>query len=483
MLTPAWITVFHQQHAPLTSLRDQTCNTLRHLIRNGQLLKGERLPSTRTLAKDLAISRVTAEAAYSQLEAEGYLQRKVGDGTYVAIHVMQAAGRLQPPPDNERQLLSRRGAALDRGRACADRQHTQAFAAGAPDLRAFPIETWQKLTSKRLRQDGASLMRYGDPQGYAPLRSAIAAYLSQSRGVHCQPEQVVVLTSSQQALHLIATLLLDPGDPVWMEDPGYRGAKNVFAALGASVQAVPVDAEGMNPERAPSPTIPKLIYLTPAHQFPTGVPLSLARRMHLIEYARQHRSWIVEDDYDSEFQYDSRPIPAMQGLDPHGRVLYVGTFSKVLFPSLRLAYLVLPPALVQRFTSARAIYDGHCAQLAQAVTADFLAQGHFAVHIRQMRQLYHSRRDLLVRTLGQRLPQVSPQCASAGGLLLTVRLPNGQEQRLTRAAAAAGIITPGLGDMFLEKPDTDGWMLGYSALNNAEIIEGVRRLAALDVWK
>jgi GntR family transcriptional regulator/MocR family aminotransferase len=480
-----WITLFDQQAASGCSLREQTCAVLRQLITSGHLAKGARLPSTRTLAGDLGISRVTAEAAYSQLEAEGYLRRRVGDGSYVAIAAANSLNCLGvgTAPMAARAALSARGEAILRGGGCRDPLQPLAFAAGSPDLRAFPLELWQQLTSKRLRREGEALLRYGDPQGYPPLRSAIAAYLNQSRGVRCSAEQVLVLTSSQQALQLVATLMLDAGDPVWLEEPGYRGARTAFAAMGADVQPVAVDGDGLDPARAPAGPTPRLIYLTPSHQYPTGVQLSLTRRLDLLDYAQRHDAWIVEDDYDSEFQYDGRPIPAMQGLDRHGRVLYVGTFSKVLFPSLRLAYLVLPPGLAERFALARTIYDGHSAQLAQAVTADFIIQGHFAAHLRQMRQLYRSRRDLLMQLLRQHLPELHPAHAAPGGLQLTVHLPSEQEARLTREAAQAGVATPGLASMYLGRERQDGWVLGYSALSNVEIAEGVRQLARLPAWK
>jgi GntR family transcriptional regulator/MocR family aminotransferase len=475
-----WIALFEQSQTDSRSLRERTCSALRQAITAGQLAQGTRLPSTRTLAGDLGIARVTAEAAYAQLEAEGYIERRVGDGSYVRVDTTRFAGsRAQTVPHGmATSALSARGEAILRGGGCRDPLTPLAFAAGSPDLNAFPLELWNKLSSKRLRQNGAALLRYGDPQGYLPLRSALAAYLNQSRGLRCSAEQVLILTSSQQALQLIATLLLDQGDAVWIEEPGYNGAKTAFAAMGAQLLPVPVDADGMNPALAPAGSSPRLIYLTPSHQYPTGVPLSLPRRLALLDYAQQQQAWIVEDDYDSEFQYDGHPLPALQGIDRHGRVLYIGTFSKVLFPSLRLAYLVLPPGLAERFALARTVFDGHSAQLPQAITADFIEQGHFAAHLRHMRQLYRSRRDLLLETLRQQLPALQPLGGISGGLQLTVQLPPGEETRLTRAAAQAGVATPGLAGMYLSPARRDGWVLGYAALPNAEIVEGVRRLAA-----
>ncbi|WLT31725.1 PLP-dependent aminotransferase family protein [Geothrix sp. PMB-07] len=458
---------------------------MREAIRSGQLAKGQRLPATRVLSVDLGLSRVTVEAAYAQLEAEGYLRRKVGSGTFVAIEapITSRSRAMTTRPASAIPPLSVRGEALVRGGGCTDPLQPLAFAAGSPDLRAFPMEVWQKLSQKRLRQDGEALFRYGDPQGYEPLRQALAGYLRQSRGVQCSPEQVLILSSSQQALQLISMLLLDDGDPVWMEEPGYRGAQTVFRAMGAKLIPVPVDEEGLDSDQAPKGPPPKLIYLTPSRQYPTGVPLSLTRRLALLAYAHQHRAWVVEDDYDSEFQYDHRPLPAMQGLDSHERVLYIGTFSKVLFPSLRLAYMVLPRGLAGKFTAARSVYDGHCAQLPQAIAADFITQGHFAAHIRLMRQLYRSRRDQLREALAHRLSHLLTPLNASGGLQLTVHLPLGQESRLTREALRLGVVTPTLSDLYLGDSKKDGWVLGFSALRQEDMTEGIHRLAKASLKK
>lgn len=443
------ITLFQQSPQAVGTLRERLCAALRQAIHHGALNIGQRLPSSRVLAGDLKLSRVTVEAAYGQLEAEGYLQRRVGQGTFVAIRIAKSL-----PP--------------------------QAFAAGSPDLRAFPLALWKQLTAQRLRLQGESLLRYGDPQGYLPLREAIAAHVNQTRGVICDANQVIVLTSSQQALQLIATLLLDSGDSVWMEEPGYAGARNAFISAGAALTPVAVDGDGLRAE--PSLPEPRLIYLTPSHQYPTGAALSLARRLALLTLAEKQQAWIIEDDYDSEFHYDGLPIPAMQGLDRRGRVLYLGTFSKSLFPSLRLAYLIVPPTLVEAFVTARTVYDGHSAQLMQAVTAEFIRQGHFAAHIRYMRQLYHSRRDVLLAAVREKLDHFATPAPAAGGLQLSVWLPPGQEAALSRQARRLGILTPGLTAQYqTDQAQRDGWLLGFSALTPGEIRSAVERLARITV--
>jgi GntR family transcriptional regulator/MocR family aminotransferase len=466
---------------PGMGLRERLCATLRDAMRNGTLAQGARLPSTRVLAQDLALSRVTVEAAYAQLEAEGYVVRRTGQGSFVALqtHTAAATPRRRNTTGRAMQhtaLLSRRGQGMVGTGGCMEPMRLQAFAAGSPDLRAFPRALWRQLTAKRLRHAPEALMRYGDPQGREDLRESIAQYLVASRGVRCTAAQVLVLTSSQQALQLLATLLLDPGDRVWMEDPGYRGARTAFAASGAQLVPLPVDANGMVPDfNLPAP---RLIYLTPTHQYPTGHTLSLQRRMALVDYAQRQGCWIVEDDYDSEFLYDGRPTPSLQGLDDGGRVVYIGTFSKTLFPSLRIAYAVLPETLLQPMVTARSVYDGHVAQLAQAVTADFMAQGHFAAHLRLMRQLYRSRRDLLLGLIQHKLPWAQP-LNSTGGLQISVTLPPGSEAHLTRQAAALGIATPSLSGLYSQPSDADGWLLGYAALQPAEIEAAVAALATL----
>jgi GntR family transcriptional regulator/MocR family aminotransferase len=473
-----WIDLMDTSEHSGMGLRERLCAALRAAMRSGTLQQGTRLPATRVLAQDLALSRVTVEAAYVQLESEGYVQRHTGRGSYVAV---QAAAPFIVKAGTGKPLLplarlSQRGQGMVDTGGCIEPLRLQAFAAGSPDLRAFPHAQWRQITSKRLRTAPEALMRYGDPQGLEPLREAIAQYLVSARGVRCSAAQVLVLTSSQQALQLLATSLLDPGERVWLEDPGYRGARTAFAASGAQLVHLPVDEQGMLADfTLPAP---RLIYLTPTHQYPTGHTLSLARRMALVEYAKRKGCWIVEDDYDSEFLYDNRPTPSMQGLDSSGRVIYIGTFSKTLFPSLRIAYAVLPEALVQPMVTARSVYDGHVAQLAQAVTADFMAQGHFAAHLRLMRQLYRSRRDLLLDLIARDLPWATP-LNSTGGLQLSVKLPHGAEQQLTRQATACGIATPSLSSLYAEKAAGDGWLLGFAALQPAEIEAAVQKLATL----
>lgn len=475
-----WMGLMEATERSGLGLRERLCATLRHAIRDGTLKEGMRLPSTRVLAQDLALSRVTVEAAYVQLESEGYMVRRIGQGSFVAVKACTS----RDPSKRDRKasalvapaVLSQRGQCMVDTGGCMEPLRPHAFAAGSPDLCAFPHALWRQLTNKRLRHTPEALMRYGDPQGREDLREAIAQYLISSRGVRCTPGQVLVLTSSQQALQLMATLLLDPGHRVWLEDPGYRGARAAFAAGGAELVPLPVDEQGIVPNFAlPAP---RLIYLTPTHQYPTGHTLSLPRRLALVDYAKRSGCWIIEDDYDSEFLYDSRPTPSLQGLDEDSRVIYIGTFSKTLYPSLRIAYAVLPEALVRPMVTARSVHDGHVTQLAQAVTADFMMRGHFAAHLRLMRQLYRSRRDLLLELIERKLPWAKP-LSSSGGLQLCVTLPQGTEAHLTRTAGEHGIATPSLSTLYHGKTSNDGWLLGFSALQPGEIESAVAALSKL----
>lgn len=463
--------------------RERVCAALREAVRSGQARVGERLPSSRDLAQDLGLSRVTVEAAYAQLETEGYLRRQVGQGSFVAIDMGAAVTRRQVhtpaiyPKTPGMPLLSARGLRMVGTGGCSEPDHPRAFVAGSPDLQAFPADLWRQLLQRRLRRDATALMFYGDPQGLPALREAIARYLTQSRGVRCHPGQVLVLTSSQQALQLLSATLLDEGDAVWMEDPGYAGARTAFAASGARLVDMPLDAHGATLDAA-RPT-PRLIYLTPSHQFPTGQSMSLERRLAFIAHARATGAWLVEDDYDSEFLYDHQPTPALQGLDEYGRVAYIGTFSKSLFPSVRLAYMVLPEALVAPLVTARTIFDGHPSQPMQAAAADFMDQGHFAAHLRLMRQLYRSRRDALLQALQTHLPWAEPM-DSRGGLQMAVRLPEGSELQHTRRAAVRGIATPSLSELYHTAPAVAGWRLGFAALTPEAIESAARMIATPD---
>lgn len=483
-VTGALLTLLEKNSMLPGSLSTRVYRAIRSAILDSTLRVGDRLPSTRTLAADLSISRSTAEAAYAQLEDEGYLTRGVGSGSYVSAAPSALSSRQRQQsarqPSLHAHAFSKRGTQIAEMGGCVDARVVRAFSAGMPALESFPAETWQKLLARHARHDPAGWMMYGDQQGLPALREAIAQYLSLSRGVNCDADQVIVLTSSQQALSLVAMMMLDAGDPVWMEDPGYRGAQTAFSGAGAHIVPVPVDGDGLLLDDALRlhPRV-RLAYVTPSHQYPLGMTLSLPRRLQLIEWAQRTNAWIVEDDYDSEFHYDSRPVSAIHGLDRHQRVLYVGTFSKVLFPGIRIAYLVVPRQMVASFVTARSQVDGHTSPLMQTVLADFMQDGHFMTHVRRMRDLYRARRDIFMEEMDRHLrDRLLPQ-PTQGGLQTACILADQRlsDKRLADVAADTGIDLPRLARLYLGENRRNGFVMGYSALAPSEIRAGIKTLA------
>jgi GntR family transcriptional regulator/MocR family aminotransferase len=465
----------------------QLYNALREAILAGQLKAGARLPSTRALANALAISRNTVMNAYAQLLAEGYVEGEVGSGTYVARtlpdELLQARIDLTKGDQLPRigWTLSRRGTRLASNQIPVSRFSSEfiAFRPGLPALDAFPYELWARLVARRWRRPQRSLLGYGDPAGYRPLRDAIAAYLGEARAVRCQAEQVIVVAGSQQALDLTARMLLDEGDTAWIEDPGYLGARGALLGAGAQLIPVPVDDEGLDVASGASVSQQaRLIYVTPSHQYPYGVTMSLRRRLALLEWASQAGAWVLEDDYDSEYRYAGRPLAALQGLDGEGRVIYLGTFSKVLFPALRLGYMVVPPDLVDAFAAARALVDCHSPALDQAALADFISAGHFARHIRRMRALYAERQALLVDAARHALAGLLEVQSAEAGMHLVGWLPEGVDDvEASRRAAAYGVGAPPLSMYGLRPLRRGGLLLGFTAVGEKEIRHGVQRLA------
>lgn len=378
---------------------------LRQSILAGVLTPGLQLPASRSLAEELGVSRNTVLNAYQQLLAEGYLEGKMGSGTYVPrtlpeemMQVRHAAGRPRSAPP-KRSGLSRRGELLAKTASTIARSSgiPRPFRPGIPALDAFPFAIWMRLMTRHYRRPPRAALSYDSAAGHVPLREAVAAHLGPARAVRCDPKQVHITTGSQQALDLIARLLLDPGNAAWIEEPGYPGARAALEGQGIRLTPIPVDQDGLDVAagiaRCPQA---RLVYVSPSHQYPLGVTLSLPRRFALLDWARRAGAWIVEDDYDSEFRYSGRPLAALQGLDCDDRVLYVGTFGKTLFPSLRLGYLVVPSHLTDVFAAARGAIDRQTATLPQAVVADFINEGHFTRHIRRMRTLYRERQETLL---------------------------------------------------------------------------------------
>jgi GntR family transcriptional regulator/MocR family aminotransferase len=470
-------------------LHRQLYNELRSAILVGRLPAGCRLPASRELAQVTRLSRNTVLSAYDQLIAEGYILSRAGSGTYVAGSLpdqVLTGPAMTPLPEADRgaRHISRRG---ERLRECKYRRWPapctggQTFRAGLPALEEFPLDLWRRLTDRRLRSASAETLAYGDPQGYRPLREAIAAHLAAARGARCAPEQIVVTAGSQQAISIAAEVLLDPGDTVMFEDPGYFAARAAFQAMGAILAPVPVDDEGFHvAEAVRAAPHARLAYLTPSHQNPVGVTMSLPRRRALLQWAESSGSWILEDDNASECRYHGRPLAALQGIDPHGRVLYAGTFSKVMFSGLRLGYLVTPPDLLPAVVHARELRDRQSPGIEQAVMADFMLEGHLSRHLRRMRTLYASRLEALRRAVREHAADVLELGEAEGGVNRVAWLPIGLSDREAVAALRPeGFACLPLSEFRIRPGGRGALVLGFAGMREEAIESGVRRLAAL----
>lgn len=465
-------------------LYQQIYDGYRLAILEGRLRPGQRVPSTRALALQLGISRLPVLTAFEQLQHEGYIEGRAGSGTYVASSILDpvdAAGsgrRPQAPVRKPRQSRARRDVELPHEPA-----DSGAFRVSLPALDQFPNKTWARLVSRHARRMPVESMAYGDPAGHLPLRHAIADYLRAARAVACDASQVLIVSGSQMALQLCARVLLKPGDAFCFEDPGYPGARNALGATGAVLRTVPVDGEGLVVRSmGTGKQAARLAYVTPSHQYPTGVVMSLARRLELLAWAERTGGWIVEDDYDGEYRYSGAPLAPLAALDRHGRVLYVGTFGKVAFPALRLGYLVLPAALVDAFAQRRAVDVRHSEVSTQAVMAEFMAAGHFQRHIRRMRRAALSRRNTLLANWPLDIPGVGSLPNVAAGLHLTVAVDTqARERELIEAAARVDVEINGLSSYWLPDSSTPadqraGLVLGFAAVPEAAIESALARL-------
>jgi GntR family transcriptional regulator / MocR family aminotransferase len=466
----------------------QLCDWFRRAITSGQLRPGQRVPSTRNLAAELKISRMPVLGAFEQLLAEGYLETFVGAGTCVAksipddtlspLAVKARKGLQEIVEKRGPRRMSRRGTALTQVPAQSWLNNLGAFRVSLPALDHFPIGVWSKLVARHSRRPAKGIMAYGDAMGYLPFREAIAEYLGAVRGVRCESSQILVTTGSQQALQISAQVLLDPNDRVWMEEPGYPGARQAFMTVGAHFIPVPTDHDGINvAELIRRGRDVRAAYVTPSHQYPMGMTMGAARRMLLLNWAARTGSWIIEDDYDSEYRFGSRPIASLQGLDTDGRVIYVGTFSKVMFPALRLGYVVVPKDLIPAFSAARDAADIFSSTLYQAVLTDFIREGHFARHIRRMRMLYMDRRRALVNAIQIQMGDMIEVIGAEAGMHLVVLLPHGaNDVAVSREAAKRGISAEPLSICYLTPPTRGGLILGYGGANSHQIRDGIRKL-------
>ncbi|AVR87236.1 PLP-dependent aminotransferase family protein [Thauera aromatica] len=480
----AWLV--NPAHAALP-LHARIQRAIRQLILDGALGVGKPLPASRALAQSLGVSRDTVEAAYSQLHAEGFIERRVGSGSFVSERAQRLPRRgaaQRPGSQREPLRLSLRGAAMFQGGGVRDFLASRPFAPGVPETRSFPLQTWERLERQVLKAYGTQALAHSHPQGMEPLRRAIADYVNLERGARATPECVLVLTSSQQAMTLCANVLLDTGDRICIEDPVYHGARKAFDAAGLACVPIPLDADGMRVEHLRDAAQPaKAVFLTPSHQFPTGATLALDRRLAVIEWARQHQTWIIEDDYDSEFHYAGKPTACVQGLDAHDRTLYIGTFTKSLFPGLRIGYMVLPPQLVAPMTVARTLLDGHSAPIPQLTLARFIEGGHFGAHVRAMRGVYAERLDVLVRLVRKHLADfVEPRVPVGGMQMPCVFIRDIPEREAIDTARRAGIDLLGLtalhaSNEHASKEQRAGFLMGFAAYTPTELEVAVKKLA------
>lgn len=456
------------------SLQRQVYRALRGWIHQGKLVAHNKLPASRTLAQALHIARNTVLAAYEQLQAEGYLEARHGSGTFVAETLAQASlsGEQAKP-----LALSLRGIDLVQ-RSKLPQGLSGAFVPGIPAIDAFPLALWHRLQNRHMHKPDPAWLHYQHGGGLPQLRQAIAGYLQMARQVRCHPDQILITQGVQQGLELIARLLTNAGDHVWLEDPGYVGVQAAMHASGLHCVPVPLDAQGLNPQAAPAGPGPKLIYITPSHQYPSGIVMSMARRMELLALTDKHDSWIIEDDYDSEFRYNSKPLASLQGQAQNQRVLYIGTFSKVMYPDLRLGYIVIPESLTDAFraVNARLYREGHYIQ--QAALADFIHQGHLARHIRKMRLLYQNRQDILRSTLADKLGDTRFLAGGEAGMHLIAHLPNqANEKALTDIAASEQVWLRGLKRHYIGPATQKGLVLGYAGVTEVEIVRAASKLA------
>jgi GntR family transcriptional regulator / MocR family aminotransferase len=466
----------------------QIYEAIRTAILSGEFAHGKRLAATRALARELGVSRITVLNAYEQLFAEGYLDGKGGAGTFVAAELpdnllkTETVKRSKQKKTDAPLRLSTFGQKLAAKDVGSIRARTiarfQPFQNGLTAVDKFPFGIWSRIATRVHRNPSCEVLGYGDPQGYFPLREVIAAHLRSARGVNCTPGQVIITSGAQQALDLAARIFLSEKDSILIEDPCYQEARSAFAAIGAKIIPVPVDAEGLNLSGAKQKA--KLVYVTPSHQYPLGVTMSLPRRLALLEWARTNNAWIIEDDYNSEFRYAGRPLASLQGLDQGGRVIYVGTFSKTIFPSMRIGCAVVPPELVGIFTTARAINDTHSSLIDQAILTEFIGDGHFERHVRRMRTLYAERQQTLIAECEKNLTGLLSVKKADAGMHVVGWLPEGvSDKAIGGKAAEQNLKLAPISAYCVKKLRRGGLILGYTAFEKNQIKEGVKKLKAI----
>jgi len=455
----------------------------RQAILDGRLRPGQRLPSTRTLAEDLGISRIPVVMAFGQLLSEGYIDSRVGAGSFVSSTLPDPppTGRARPTAPTRRPGPRRLPPSKLTNRTEPWFALRGPFRLARPAFDEFPVDLWARIVARHARRQSRREMAYGDPMGLPALREALAAHLHTFRSVSCRPEQIMIVSGSQQALALSAHALLRSGDPVWLEEPGYPGARDALRLASARIVPVPVDREGLDVTAgiARSPNA-RAAFVTPSHHYPLGFIMSAARRLQLLEWASSRGAWVVEDDYDSEYRYGGEPLASLYGLDGDARVLYVGTFSKILFPALRVGYLVLPEDLVERFRAVRDAMDLFPATLYQAALAEFVREGHFARHLRRMRRVYAARRRALEEAIAQELGPDAHVVGDQTGYHLVVLLPpRCPDVEVATAAARVGISVVPLSSCYVGRRSRPGLVLGFGSTQPREMRAALRQLEGI----
>ena len=466
-------------------LYKQIYEVFRAAILTRRLRPGQKVPSSRTLASELSVSRLPVLTAYAQLLAEGYFQARSGSGTFVSSSLPEQWTSVVPWSASSsvavrggRRSLSKRSSVLAPFIRRPWQDKWGPFVVGQVAVEHFPLEVWSRLVSRHVRNARITSFHYGDPMGSYALRSTIAEYLRTARAANCDPEQIMIVAGSQQALELSARVLLDSGDKVWIEDPGYSVGRSVFAMAGCRMVPIPVDADGLDVSAGIELCRDaRAAFVTPSHQFPIGVTMSLARRLQLLDWAQRSGGWIIEDDYDSEYRYESMPIASLQGLDHNSRVIYIGTFSKTLFPALRLGYLVIPSDLIARFLTVRYSMDLCASTLYQSVLTDFIGDGHFARHLRQMRLIYSERRDALAAAIHAVFNSSVEVLGAQAGMHLVMTLPLGvHDSRVCKLASQRELWLWPLSECYLGHAPRQGLVLGFGSSTPRQMTKALVRL-------
>ncbi len=479
----ALLSGFNIERDSSTPIYRQLDASLRRLILSGTLAAGQKLPSTRELAVDLGISRITVKSVYEQLVAEGYAQAKTGSGTFVAqgleIETTQKIDRVRRKPKAPKIEIPDRALKIMSSQASARHGETEPFRPGVPALDLFPIKLWNKYLLKAMQSDHRHHLSYGELNGSADLRVSIANHLADARSMQVDPRQIVITSGAQQAFVLIAFVLLNKADTVWYENPGHIAARDVMQIMGANISPVPIDSEGLDIQYAienyPKPSI---IFTTPSHQQPLGTTMSLVRRLTLLNYAQENDAWIIEDDYDSEFRYQGRPLPALSALDSQHRVFYVGTFSKSMFAAIRIGYIVVPLELLDSFAKAANLLGHRSSAIVEQALSGFMDDGRFVEHIRKMRHVYRERKDILFECLKNDCGDfLEPQKTNAGMHIVAWLKNNLQDQAVHSALLDAGIESLPLSVYSAIPLARQGIVLGFCCTHENRISNLVNRLS------